>query len=80
MERSEQELVRRSNLEKIRALGIEPFPAALYPVDTLAATIRKGLTTDAEGQVTNFQDVCLAGRLMGVRVMGKAAFAELQDS
>lgn len=80
MERSEQELIRRDNLEKIRQLGIEPFPAAEYPVDTLAADIKAGAETDGEGKVINFQEVCLAGRLMSRRVMGKASFAELQDS
>lgn len=80
MELSEQEVVRRENLEKIRALGIDPFPAALYPVNATAAQIKAGAETDEEGQITNFQEVCLAGRFMSKRVMGKASFAELQDS
>lgn len=69
---SEQELVRREKLDKIKALGIDPYPAALYPVDASALGIKD-----------NFEDgktVCLAGRLMGSRVMGKASFAVLQDS
>lgn len=80
MELSEQEVVRRENLEKIREMGIDPYPAALYPVNALAADIKQQVATDEEGNVTNFQEVCLAGRLMSRRVMGKASFAELQDS
>ncbi|MDX1941768.1 MAG: lysine--tRNA ligase [Saprospiraceae bacterium] len=74
---SEQEIVRRENLEKIKSFGIEPYPAALYPVNTFAADIKSSFKDD---EVEQFKDVCLAGRLMGTRVMGKAAFAELQDS
>lgn len=77
MHLSEQENVRRDNLQKIRDLGIEPYPAALYPVNTFAADIKSNFKDEA---VEQFQDVCLAGRLMSTRVMGKAAFAELQDS
>lgn len=80
MERSEQELVRRENLQKIRDLGIEPFPAATFPVTHLAQDILDGVEEDAEGKITNFQEVTLAGRLMARRIMGKAAFAGLQDS
>ncbi|MEM9526249.1 MAG: lysine--tRNA ligase [Bacteroidota bacterium] len=80
MERSEQELVRRENLQKIRELGIEPFPAATFPVTHLAQDILDGVEEDAEGKITNFQEVTLAGRLMARRIMGKAAFAGLQDS
>ncbi|PHI19644.1 lysine--tRNA ligase [Lewinellaceae bacterium SD302] len=80
MQLSEQEIVRRENLDKIRDLGIEPFPAAMYPVNATAAEIKAGVETDDEGAVTNFQEVCLAGRFMSKRVMGKASFAELQDS
>lgn len=80
MERSEQEIVRRENLEKIKALGIDPFPAAMYPVNILAADLKRDVELNEEGQVTNFQEVCLAGRIMSRRIMGKASFAELQDS
>jgi len=69
---SEQELVRRSSLEKLRNLGIEPYPAELYPVDTLSKDIKENF---AEGK-----KVILAGRIMSRRIMGKASFAELQDS
>ncbi|MEM6877833.1 MAG: lysine--tRNA ligase [Bacteroidota bacterium] len=80
MERSEQEIVRRENLDKIRQLGVEPFPAAAYPVTAFAADIKAGAEENEEGKITNFQDVTLSGRIMSRRIMGKAAFAELQDS
>lgn len=68
---SEQEQVRREKLDKIKALGIEPYPASLYPIDSTAKEIKQ-----------HFEDqkpVCITGRLMGFRVMGKASFAVLQD-
>jgi lysyl-tRNA synthetase class 2 len=73
---SEQEIVRRENMQKIRELGIDPYPADEFPVNTTAAEIRAGFT---EGS-TDFQDVVIAGRLMSQRIMGKASFAELQDT
>ena len=75
MEYSEQELLRRESLAKLRELGIEPYPAALYPVNTNAAEIKSGF--DAEKG--NFQEVCIAGRLMSRRIMGAASFGESQD-
>ena len=71
-ELSEQEILRRESLQKLRDLGIDPYPAALYPVDAFAAAIK-----------TNFEDgkqVCLAGRMLSQRIMGKASFAEIQDA
>src|SRR5687767_6339255 len=73
---SEQEIIRRQNLQKIIDLGINPYPPELYPVNTYAQEIKDGFTIEEK----NFQDVTLGGRLMSVRVMGKASFAELQDS
>lgn len=69
---SEQEVNRRESLKRLRALGINPYPADLYPVDSLSKDLKKNYE---EGK-----EVCLAGRMMSVRVMGKASFAELQDS
>ncbi|MGB0367619.1 MAG: lysine--tRNA ligase [Flavobacteriaceae bacterium] len=69
---SEQEIIRREKLAKLRALGIDPYPAALYPVDHTSAEIK---ATFAEGK-----KVVIAGRLMSRRIQGKASFAELQDS
>jgi lysyl-tRNA synthetase class 2 len=74
-ELSEQEVIRRNSLAKLRELGIEPYPAEEYPVNTKAADIK----TNFEPEKGNYQDVVLAGRLMGQRIMGKASFAELQD-
>ena len=72
---SEQELLRRESLRKIRELGIEPYPAPLYPVNQNA----KGVADGFDPEKNNMQDVCLAGRLMSRRIMGAASFAELQD-
>jgi lysyl-tRNA synthetase class 2 len=69
---SDLEVQRRESLTKLRALGIEPFPAALYPVSDLADKVKQEFE---EGK-----EVCMAGRLMSNRLMGKAAFAEIQDS
>ncbi|HEX5111280.1 MAG TPA: OB-fold nucleic acid binding domain-containing protein, partial [Saprospiraceae bacterium] len=73
---SEQEIVRRQNLQKIIDLGINPYPPELYPVNAYAATIIK----EFDPELKNFQDVCVAGRYMSSRIMGKASFAEIQDS
>ncbi|MFB9056137.1 lysine--tRNA ligase [Mariniflexile ostreae] len=69
---SEQELLRREKLTKLRDLGINPYPADLYPVDFTS----KQLKTDFE----NGKKVIVAGRLMAVKVQGKASFAQLQDA
>ena len=69
---SEQELVRREKLEKLRALGINPYPADLYPVTHTSSKIKDNYK---EGD-----KVVIAGRLMRKKVQGKAAFTELQDS
>jgi len=74
-ELSEQEIIRRNSLAKLRELGIDPYPANAYPVNTKTEQIRAKYDP-AEG---NFRDVVLAGRMMGRRIMGKASFAELQD-
>jgi lysyl-tRNA synthetase class 2 len=72
LERSEQELVRREKLKKLRALGIDPYPAAAFSTDANSETISNEF---AEGK-----QVTIAGRLMSRRIQGKASFAELQDS
>lgn len=73
---SEQEIQRREDLQKLRDLGIDPYPAALYPVNTTAQQI----TQEFDAEKKNFQEVCVAGRLMSRRVMGKASFGEIMDS
>jgi lysyl-tRNA synthetase class 2 len=72
LELSEQEIQRREKLTKLRELGIEPYPAALYPVSTTSKAIQDNFVDG--------QEVCIAGRLMSQRIMGKASFAELLDS
>ncbi len=75
LELSEQEIVRRGNLQQLRDLGIDPYPAAEYPVDAYSTDIRDTFSDDAPQR-----EVCIAGRVMSKRIMGKASFAELMDS
>ncbi|WP_298478234.1 lysine--tRNA ligase [uncultured Maribacter sp.] len=72
MQLSEQEVIRRDKLARLRDLGIDPYPAALYPVD---ATSKSSKENYEEGK-----KVVISGRLMSRRIQGKASFAELQDS
>ena len=72
IELSDQEIQRREKLTKLRELGINPYPAALYAVSDYSKKIKENYE---EGKV-----VCLAGRMMSQRIMGKASFAELQDA
>jgi lysyl-tRNA synthetase class 2 len=80
MQLSEQEIVRRDNLAAIRELGVDPYPAALFPVTHQSSDVLEGFVVNEEGEAQNMQEVCLAGRLMTRRVMGKASFAHLQDA
>lgn len=75
LELSEQEINRRNSLEELRSMGIDPYPAAAYPVDAYSLDIRNEFTDGDEPR-----KVCIAGRMMSRRVMGKASFIELQDS
>jgi lysyl-tRNA synthetase class 2 len=78
MHLSDQEIIRRDKLKQLQEMGINPYPAPLFPVNITSATIReqyKGPENAAE-----FADISIAGRIMGVRDMGKASFAVLQDS
>jgi len=75
---SEQEIIRRDKLKTLQSIGIDPFPAALYPVNTTAEYIRNNYK--GEENKADFAEVCLAGRIMGIRDMGKASFAQVQDS
>ena len=72
MQLSEQEIVRRDKLSKLRDLGINPYPANLYPVDCLSAK--------AKSEYKEGKKVVIAGRLMSRRIQGNASFAELQDA
>ena len=76
LELSEQEIVRRNNLNELRARGINPYPAAEYPTNAFSTDIRAQFDETAEEK----RQVCIAGRMMSRRVMGKASFIELQDS
>ncbi len=73
---NEQQILRRQSLDQLRAMGIDPYPAALYPVNTPAVEIKQ----EFESNPDKFKQVVVAGRLMARRIMGKAAFAVLQDS
>ena len=75
LELSEQEIGRRQSLQELRDMGIDPYPAAEYPTNAFSTDIRNEFCDDAEPR-----QVCIAGRLMSRRVMGKASFAEIQDS
>ena len=96
LELSDQEIVRRNNLQQLRDLGIDPYPAAEYPVDAWSTEIRESFVDlpvdetaepDESGErpriaatAENSRNVSIAGRIMSKRIMGKAGFAELQDS
>lgn len=72
---SEQELLRRESLAKLRELGIDPYPAAMFPVSATVQQIRDEFSAEKG----NFQEVVLAGRIMTRRIMGSASFFELAD-
>lgn len=74
LELSEQEIVRRQSLQELRNMGIDPYPAAEYPTNAFSVDIK------AEFKEEEKREVCIAGRMMSRRVMGKASFAEIQDS
>lgn len=74
LELSEQEVFRRQSLEELRKLGIDPYPAALYEVNSYSTDIKEEFNEDEKRYVS------IAGRIMGRRIMGKASFVELQDS
>lgn len=73
---SEQEIQRRQSLQALRDAGMNPYPADLYPTDAFAKEIIENFKDDAEEK----RNVCVAGRIMSRRIMGKASFMELQDS
>jgi len=74
LELSEQEIVRRQSLQELRDMGIDPYPAAEFPVNAYSDDIKANFKEDEK------RNVVVAGRLMSHRVMGKASFAEIQDS
>jgi lysyl-tRNA synthetase class 2 len=74
---SEQEIIRRSKLEKLAALNIDPYPAALYPVSHFSKDIKDAFSEETKEQ---FSDVCVAGRIMSINDKGKVFFIKIQDS
>ena len=75
LELSEQEIGRRQSLQELRDMGIDPYPAAEYPTNAFSTGIKDEFKDDDEPR-----EVCIVGRMMSRRVMGKASFVELQDS
>jgi len=75
LELSEQEIIRRQSLEELRKLGINPYPAAKYEVNATS----KEILSKFDPEKNNFQEVSIAGRITGRRIMGSASFVELQD-
>ena len=73
---SEQEIFRRNSRHQLQQMGIDPYPAALYPTNAFSVDIR----TDFDDNLEPKRQVCVAGRIMSRRIMGKASFVELQDS
>ncbi len=90
LELSEQEIVRRQALQELRDMGIDPYPAAEFPTNAFSTEIKAKIADGEwivdvpEGEepipVEKLPQVCIAGRMMSRRVMGKASFAEIQDS
>jgi len=76
IELSDQEQFRRQSLTELRNLGIEPYPAALYPTNAFSVDIKSNFDENNP----NRMEVCVAGRIMSRRIMGKASFVELQDA
>jgi len=74
-ELSEQEQIRRNSLQELQAMGIDPYPAETYNVNVTTSEILENFPKDEK----SFQDISIAGRIMGRRIMGAAAFVELQD-
>lgn len=74
---SEQEIIRREKLAELNKLGIDAYPAPLYPVTHYSTAIKSGYHEETKD---HYKDVCIAGRIMSIRDMGKACFAVLQDS
>ena len=73
---TEQEIIRRQSLQELEKLGINPYPAELYPLNSSSEAILKGFDESPE----DYKDVIIAGRIMSRRIMGNASFAEIQDS
>lgn len=75
LELSEQEIIRRESLKRMRELGVDPYPAAEFKINTTTKEIKENFKDEED----NFREVSIAGRIMSRRIMGKATFAEIQD-
>ena len=75
LELNEQEIIRRNSLAELKKMGIDPYPAAMFTTNTNSQEIKDGYVAEEN----NFQDISIAGRIMGRRIMGNASFVELQD-
>jgi len=75
LELSEQEIIRRESLKRMRELGVDPYPAAEFKINTTTKEIKENFKDEDD----NFREVSIAGRIMSRRIMGKATFAEIQD-
>ena len=78
MQLSEQEIIRRETLDKIRAMGIDPYPPEAFEISHSSEELKKGFAENEEA--VEWKSVSIAGRIMMKRIMGKASFAVLQDS
>ena len=74
---SEQEIIRREKLVELNSLGIDPYPAALYPVSHFSTAIKSSFSEDTKEQ---FSNVCVAGRILSLNDKGKVFFIKIQDS
>src|SRR5213595_3849249 len=74
---SEQEIIRRDKLKQLQELGIDPYPAPLYPVTHYSADIKESFT---EESAAGFANVCVAGRIMSINDKGKVFFIKIQDA
>ena len=72
---TEQETIRRESLNKLKELGINPYPANEYKINTTSKDIKSGFSEEKNGQ----KKIVLAGRIMSRRIMGKASFVEIKD-
>ena len=75
-ELNEQEIQRRQNMQAMKEMGINPYPAAEYPTNAFSTDI----VAEFSDEATELRQVCIAGRMMSRRIMGKASFIELKDS
>ncbi|MEO7209555.1 MAG: OB-fold nucleic acid binding domain-containing protein, partial [Chitinophagaceae bacterium] len=74
---SEQEIIRREKLKELNSLGIDPYPAALYPVSHFSTAIKSGFSEENKEE---FSNVCVAGRILSLNDKGKVFFIKIQDS